>query len=155
MAVSKREKRAKQKAQPKGKGLLSVEDPNQYYAKTPAWMFENSDKDMWTFTKEHIGDAIWSEILPTLQSFETQTWSEILVKNKKNNHTLNMENLNKVAQDRLISMYVEAESIISLRLTARHRLYGYMIGNVFNVLWYDDNHGDNDTCVCRSHLKHT
>lgn len=35
------------------------------------------------------------------------------------------------------------------------KIYGYMTGRVFNVLWYDDDHGDNSTCVCRSHLKHT
>lgn len=45
--------------------------------------------------------------------------------------------------------------IISLRITENHRLYGYMSGRVFNILWYDDDHGDNNNCVCRSHLKHT
>ena len=50
---------------------------------------------------------------------------------------------------------IEAESLISLRLTGNHRLYGYMTGRVFNVLQYDNNHGDNSTCVCRSYLKHT
>lgn len=58
------------------------------------------------------------------------------------------------AQDRLASKYIEAEALISLRLTGNHRLYGYMTGRVFNVLWYDDNHGDNNDCVCRSYLKH-
>ncbi|CUP62134.1 Uncharacterized phage-associated protein [Anaerostipes hadrus] len=32
---------------------------------------------------------------------------------------------------------------------------GYMVEKVFNILWYDDNHGDNNRCVCRSYLKHT
>ena len=26
---------------------------------------------------------------------------------------------------------------------------------VFHVLWFDDKHGDNSACVCRSYLKHT
>lgn len=59
------------------------------------------------------------------------------------------------SQERLASKYIEAESLISLRVTGNHRLYGYMTGRVFNVLWYDDDHGDNDKCVCRSRLKHT
>ena len=84
-----------------------------------------------------------------------QTWSEILVKDKKQNHSIIVNDLNKSAQDRLASKYIEAESLISLRLTGNHRLYGYMTGRVLNVLWYDDNHGDNNACVCRSYLKHT
>lgn len=42
-----------------------------------------------------------------------------------------------------------------VRITGKHRLYGFMRGAVFNVLWYDLDHGDNDTCVCRSRKKHT
>ncbi len=110
---------------------------------------------MWAFTQNHIGTLIWTELLPRLQALETQTWSEILVYNKKQNHSLDLNDLNKVAQDRLASRYIEAESLISLRITANHRLYGYITGRVFNILWYDDDHGDNSTCVYRSRLKHT
>lgn len=110
---------------------------------------------MWSFSQEHIGNTIWTEIFPRLKAFESQTWSEILVKDKKQNHSIIVNDLNKSAQDRLASKYIEAEALISLRLTGNHRFYGYMTGRVFNVLWYDDNHGDNSTCVCRSYLKHT
>lgn len=107
------------------------------------------------FSSKHIGDLIWSEILPRLCALETQTWKEILLQDKKQSHSLNLNDLNKVAQDRLASKYIEAESLISLRVTGNHRLYGYMAGRVFNILWYDDDHGDNSKCVCRSCLKHT
>jgi hypothetical protein len=90
-----------------------------------------------------------------LKALETQTWNEILVRDKKQNHSINAQDLNKVAQNRMADKYIEAESLISLRVTGNHRLYGYMIGRVFNILWYDDDHGDNSTCVCRSYLKHT
>jgi hypothetical protein len=90
-----------------------------------------------------------------LKALESQTWNEILVKDKKQNHAIDVDDLNKAAQDRLAELYIEAESLISLRVTGNHRLYGYMMGNVFNILWYDDEHGDNKTCVCRSYLKHT
>lgn len=130
-------------------------NPNQYYSENPAWTFANSDQDMWAFTKEHVGEVIWTEIVPRLRALETQTWSEILVRDKKQNHSLDLNDLNKAAQDRLTDRYIEAESLISLRVTGTHRLYGYMTGRVFNILWYDDEHGDNSKCVCRSHLKHT
>ena len=135
--------------------MFREENPSQYYSQNPAWTFANSDQDMWAFSKEHVGEVIWTEIIPRLRALETQTWSEILVRDKKQNHSLDLNDLNRVAQDRLITRYIEAESFISLRVTGTHRLYGYMTGRVFNILWYDDEHGDNSKCVCRSHLKHT
>lgn len=110
---------------------------------------------MWAFSQDHIGNLLWKEVFPRLKALETQTWSEILVRDKNQNHSLDLSELNKDARDRLASKYIEAESLISLRVTGNHRLYGYMTGRVFNVLWYDDDHGNNSTCVCRSHLKHT
>lgn len=155
MAGSKKNKQIKQKEIPKGKSIAQGGNPEQYYTENPAWSFANSDQSMWSFNQEHIGELIWTEILPRLKALESQTWNEILVKDKKQNHSIDLEKLNKVAQDRLAEKYIEAESLISLRITGNHRLYGYMTGRVFNVLWYDDNHGDNKTCVCRSYLKHT
>ena len=154
MAGSKRKKEVKQREVPNGKRIAQGGDPERYYSENPAWTFANSDQEMWAFSQDHMGELFWTEILPRLKALETQTWSEILVRNKKQNHSLDLDELNKVAQDRLASK-IEAESLISLRITGNHRLYGYMTGRVFNVLWYDDNHGDNSTCVCRSHLKHT
>lgn len=155
MAGSKKDKRIRQKEVPKGKSIAQGGDPEQYYSQNPAWTFANSDQEMWPFTQEHIGELIWDEILPRIKALESQTWNEILVRDKKQNHSINVEELSKIAQDRLANRFIEAESLISLRVTGNHRIYGYMTGRVFNILWYDDDHGDNKTCVCRSHLKHT
>ena len=155
MAGSNRKKEVKQKEFPKGKVIAQGGDPERYYSENPVWTFANADQEMWAFSQNHIGTFIWTEILPRLQALETQTWSEILVRSKKQNHSLDLNELNKVAQDRLVAKYIEAESLISLRITGNHRLYGYMTGRVFNILWYDDDHGDNNRCVCRSRLKHT
>lgn len=155
MADFKKDKKVKQKEVPKGKVIAQGGNPEQYYSQNPAWTFENSDQDMWAFSQEHMGELIWTEIFPRMKSLESQTWNEILVRDKKQNHSLNLNDLNKIAQDRLAEKYIEAESLISLRVTATHRLYGYMTGRVFNILWYDDKHGDNSKCVCRSYLKHT
>lgn len=155
MAVSKRKKEVKQKENPNGKCIAQGGEPERYYSENPAWTFANSDQEMWAFSQEHIGELLWTEIIPRLQALESKTWGEILVRDKKQNHSLDLNDLNKAAQDRLASKYIEAESLISLRITGNHRLYGYITGRVFHVLWYDDNHGDNDTCVCRSHMKHT
>ena len=94
-----------------------------------------------------------NDILPKLKEWETQTWNEILVHSKKNNHSIDTMTLNKIARDRLNKMRIEANAVVSLRLQGTHRLYGYRIGSVFYILWYDKNHGDNDICVCRSRKK--
>lgn len=155
MAASKKDKRIKQREIPKGRSIAQGGDPEQYYSQNPAWTFANSDDQMWAFSKEHIGEAMWTEILPRLKDLETQTWSEIFITGKKQNHSIDLEDLNKAARDWLAEKYIEAESLMSLRITGNHRLYGYMTGRVFNILWYDDDHGDNSRCVCRSKLKHT
>lgn len=155
MAGFNKKKEVKQKEVPKGKIIAQGGNPERYYSENPAWTFANADQEEWAFTQEHVGTVIWTEILPKLRALETQTWNEILVGSKKQNHSLDPNELNKVAKDRLASRFIEAESLISLRLTGKHRLYGYMTGRVFNILWYDDDHGDNKTCVCRSELKYT
>ncbi|MBR3469107.1 MAG: hypothetical protein IKH28_05355 [Lachnospiraceae bacterium] len=155
MAGSKKKKEIIQKENPIGKHIAQGGNPEQYYSDNPAWTFNNVDQELWAFSKEHVGDAFWNEILPKLQAWESQTWREILLSAKKQNHSINTNDLSKKAQDRLTSKYIEPESLISLRLGGTHRLYGYMTGRVFNVLWYDDDHGDNDTCVCRAYLKNT
>ena len=54
---------------------------------------------MWPFTQEHIGELIWTEIVPRLKALESQTWNEILVKDKK-------QNLNDVYLCRLIEYFM-------------------------------------------------
>lgn len=145
----------KQKEVPNGKRIIQSNDPERFYPENPAWSFANIDSKMWAFSQKHIGERFWTEILPYLQALETRTWKEILLTDKKHNHSLNPNDLNKTAQDRLTDKRIEAESLISLRLSGKQRIYGYMTGRVFNILWYDDEHGDNDLCVCRSRKKHT
>lgn len=154
MAGSKK-KRVIQKEMPQDHYVTQMQDPDSYYKEHPAWSFKSCDAERWQFTSENIGDAVWTEILPYLQNLETQTWKDVLLAAKKQNHSIDVRKLNVVAQRRLTELYIEQDAIISLRLSATHRLYGYIIGRVFNILWYDNNHGDNDACVCRAKQKHT
>ena len=110
---------------------------------------------MWPLSKNSADDLFWTEILPHLKGFETQTWSEILLRAKKQNHSIDVDYLNKGARDRLDERHIEAEAVYSLRLSGTHRLYGIIDGSVFSLLWFDADHGDNDTCVCRARKKYT
>ena len=132
----------------KAKQTQIVDD---FFGKKPSWVFTSIDNTKWTIDK----DTFWNDILPKLREFETQTWNEIFLAAKKENHSINVTDLNPVAQKRLEELYIEAESIRSLRFTGKIRLYGYMQGSAFCILWYDTDHGDNNTCVCRSRKKHT
>lgn len=148
-------KKIRRKVQPKGKGAIVAGNPDSYGGQKPSWCFNRSDKEQWSLNEKNASDKFWSEILPHLEGWETQTWDEILVKNKKHNHFIDVEDLNKAAQQRLAERMVEADAVVSLSLSNTHRLYGYLIGAVFYILWYDKGHGDNDGCVCRSRKKHT
>lgn len=155
MAASKKNKKVKQREIPDGRHVARVEDPNKYLSAHPSWNFQRYDSEKWSFTHENAKELFWKEILPFLKNLESQTWNEILIGAKKQHHSIDLSDLNKLAQDRLVEMRIEAESITSLRLNSTHRLYGYIIESNFYIIWFDTNHGDNDYCVCRAHKKHT
>lgn len=153
MAASK--KFVKQKENPKERYIGRTENPEKFYHQNPSWNFHTCDKNNWSFSKDTADSCFWNEILPHLQGWETQTWSSILVGAKKQNHSIDITSLNKTAKQILEERYIEYDSIYSLRLTGTHRLYGFIVGPVFNILWFDKDHGDNDTCVCKSKKPHT
>lgn len=148
-------KQPKSKMNPKSREPTKIEDPEKFYEDYAAWNFKMVDTEMWPFTKKCVGSVFWEEILPRLRALETQTWGEIFIKDKKQNHSESISKLNVVAQKRLAARRIEIDAIYSLRVTGTHRIYGIIINSVFNILWYDTDHGDNLTCVCRSHKKHT
>jgi len=153
MADSK--KKVKQKKEPRGNYIGQGGNPDQYYSQHPAWNFSCCDREKWSIFSDEARRIFWNELLPHFQGWETQTWSNLLIDAKKQNHSIRVNDLNQIASDRLAVLCIEAESLISLRLTGTHRIYGYIQGAVFHILWIDLNHGDNDTCVCRSCKKHT
>ena len=135
--------------------VVVAKNPDEYYSMHPTWGFSSCDTEQWPLCQEYAGTSFWNLILPRMKHLETMTWAEILVKDNKHNHSISTESLNKVAQDRLKAKYVEQDAVISLTLDATSRLYGYMNGSTFYILWFDSHHGDNDSCVCRSRLKHS
>ena len=149
--VGYKEKKIKQTHIPQSPAAINIQNPNTINNTKPSWCFRTYDNEIWNFN----ADNFMKEILPKLKEWESQTWHEILLNAKKQNHSIDTQNLNKIARDRLINLRIEANAVISLRIQATHRLYGYKIGSVFYILWYDNNHGDNDNCVCKSRKKHT
>lgn len=132
------------------------EDPESILGENPSWRFLDCDAEgAWAFNSGRMAETFWRTVFPKMQLFERMTWRGINLEAKKEHHQIETASLSKKAQKRLEELRIEADSIQSLRLGSKIRLYGYLVGPVMHVLWYDDDHGDNETCVCRSKLKHT
>jgi hypothetical protein len=117
---------------------------------TPAWriaQMEYSDPFGWHV----VGGAKLREIREKIVHFERKTWNDILVREKHWNHAVATTSLSKAARDRLKHLNLDdLEELVSLRLTGPERVWGYRIGFVLHVLWWDPDHQ-----VCPSPLKHT
>lgn len=149
-------KRVKREFDPVSREVRRRENPDSIMSLHPSWSFARHDKEgRWAFSKDTAKDDFWDVILPKMLNFETMTWSEILISSKKQNHSIAINELNKCAIKRMEELGIAADDIVSLRLDGSTRLYGFLSAAVFVLLWYDTGHGDNDTCVCRSTLKHT
>ena len=132
------------------------ENPSDIMCLHPSWGFGRIDTDGdWPFTEKEAGGVFWEMLLPRLSGLERMTWGEVLIRAKKENHSVPVEQLNPRARHRLTELKLEMDELISLRINGTHRLYGFLSASTFVILWLDKNHGDNDGCVCRSRLKHT
>ena len=84
-----------------------------------------------------------------LSFFETMTWEEILVKAKKQNHSVSVAGLCREAQARLNDICrgnIDIDEVVSLRLTGKERVWGILDRGVLSLLWWDPDHA-----VCPSH----
>lgn len=142
---------------PKEKFVKQGGNPESDWDKPLSWQFHLCDTEgAWAFSKERIEKEFWEEIFTKLKDFEKMTLHEIFTQTHDRHHPISIETLNKCARDRLQELHrFDDEKIYSLRLKGNRRLYGLIYGSTYCVLWFDKDHGDNDTCVCRSYKKHT
>ncbi|HEV7503942.1 MAG TPA: hypothetical protein VGS07_03445 [Thermoanaerobaculia bacterium] len=75
-----------------------------------------------------------------LAHFESMTWTEILVQAKKQNHSIRVEDICSTAQQRLEALGLLLDDVVSLRLSGRERVYGYLENGVLILLWWDPLH---------------
>jgi hypothetical protein len=103
------------------------------------------------FGWQAIGREKLADVRAKLAAFESMTWNEILIDRKKQNHSIEIWQLCKEAQDRLSELgLADVERIISLRLSGLERIWGLRQGVAMLVLWWDPDHQ-----ICPSILKHT
>lgn len=75
-----------------------------------------------------------------LAHFETMTWNEILVTGKKRNHSISVSAINPEARQRLETIGLGLDEVVSLRLSGAERVFGYLDNGVLVLLWWDPNH---------------
>ena len=78
------------------------------------------------------------------------TWNEIL-RDRSSNHSVLVSQLDKKARKRLAALKLDdIESLVSLRVAAKQRIWGIKQHNSLLLLWWDPGHQ-----VCPSPPKHT
>ena len=154
MASNKREekkarKRARQREQVAANKIARA-DPHavDWRELTPVWRLGMLDRDHpewgWdTLTREKA-----EKVCEHLAAFESTTWAEILAMRAgkgPRNGLIPLEDLeakNKSAVDRLRERQLDtAGAVMKLRINKKERLYGVMEGQIFCLVWYDENHG--------------
>ena len=121
-----------------------------YNHEKPSWrlsLLELVDPFGW----HNINTAQLHSIREKLQKFESMTWNEILVKSKKQHHSIDTSDICTSAKKRLEELKLDdVELLVSLRLDGRERLWGIRQENCLLLLWWDPEHK-----VCPSKLKNT
>lgn len=112
-----------------------------------AWTLESIDLDG-PFGWHAVPAAeLLTSVIPRLLSLQTMTWSELLAVGC---HEIEITAIVKEARERLTELGYEIETIYSVRVTGRCRVFGVKDGAIFRVLWWDPEHQ-----ICPSQKKHT
>ncbi len=89
----------------------------------------------------------------TISNWQTMTWAELYRtsggrRRGTNHHPILVSNLSSTAKKRLKDIEEDdIETIVSLRINSRERLYGIRAGQVFQALWYDPWHDNRNKAV--------
>lgn len=125
-------------------------DSRAFFSQHPVWSFQFVDKEHFKWGVS-CNESNLCELLAKMESWEKSKWSEIINDDKKN-HYIPICELSREAKSRALMIKLEekVDSLFSLRLNAKYRVFGILESSVFKVVWIDPNHE-----VCISNLKHT
>ncbi len=112
------------------------------------WSLEVADYgNDWGFNTDVLRDEWCSKILPKLKEFERLTWGQLANQAKgrgsgTKHHHVQVSALIKKAKRRLKQRdaWNDAEQLYSLRLDGKSRIYGIVVGQKLNLIWYDPRH---------------
>lgn len=147
----KKSKQAKVKQEPNpSKTAKYASNPDSYNDRNPAWRISKIEM-VNPFGWHNLNAQEINNIQTKLSEFESMTWNEILIKAKKQNHSVTIDQLSKEAKTRLEEKkIVDIDELLSLRLSGTQRVWGILEQGILNLLWWDPNHQ-----VCPSNKKNT
>jgi hypothetical protein len=113
------------------------------------WTLDSVDRDgPYSILKCNVEHLLFI-LVSKLQSFGTMSWAE--VEGKTGSHFVSVEAFSSNAQNRLSALNQEdIDSLFSLRITGKERLWGIRDRAMLKLIWWDPEHE-----VCPSTKKHT
>lgn len=144
-----------------------VENPESYFDKSPSWRFSRADfeHERWsvldayedvvedpsepsgTRVLHQFSRSIERQLLEELRPREVSKWGELLSQaggrgknGGTNSHHIPIKELTKEAQARAAKIGIEADELMSVRLTSKRRVFGILEGGVLNIIWLDRDH---------------
>lgn len=146
--MGKRDKRPAIAAQPSSEKKPKFASDPSVKGSPITWRFSHADRGG-PFAWTSLEDASeHKDIIERLASFETMTENDL---SDAGCHAIELHQLCKEAQDRLRELqYDDLDSLYSLRVTGKVRIFCVHHSQVMRVLWYDPKHE-----VCPSNKKHT
>ncbi len=148
MAASKKKKEIKisKQSDPRDREIRIKSNPDNYRKKKPVWNIGLIDTDCaWCF-KLIDRNLWWDDIFLKLKDYETMTWQEIIDasggrKQGNNSHEVPITDLIPKARRRLKELKQnDIDSLFSLQLTGKQRIWGILDGNTLKLLWFDPEH---------------
>ena len=114
----------------------------------PSWRIAQLDVIDDQYGWHKVSPAKMLYIREKLASYESMTWNEILADQDYNHHIDVNRVKDKGVRKRLDEMGLE--TVLRLRLTGAERIWGYRVGAVLHIIWWDPLHN-----ICPSIRKHT
>ncbi|WP_437187858.1 hypothetical protein SH668x_001269 [Planctomicrobium sp. SH668] len=132
------------------KSPANHEKPESHTKDAPVWSLCRFDRESRWGESAFEGVDAWKHLFEKLKSYERMTWGQIN-SNQRRDHSVPTGNLIKEARERLQQLKLDdVDELFRFRFEGKHRLWGIVIGNVFQILWWDKNHE-----ICPSTLKNT
>ena len=111
------------------------------------WAVDEADFDYAGAWDWDLKPAETRHMLEILANAEGKTWREIKAEraashrhNRAKHHAMPLEDLCPEAQSRLVERQVDADALFRFRNGNMMRLWGYLQGSTFKVLWFDRGH---------------
>lgn len=127
-----------------------AEDPLAFHKEYPVWRMGKVDVgcDPWGWNT--IDGGAMHRIREKLAAYETMTFREILNKDGTGCHDVEIYRMIPKAQARAAAIKVPRDSLFSLRITGKERVWGIRTNHIIELLWWDPEHE-----VCPSAKKGT